>query len=208
MKHVMMSMGLVMAVSFAMPTFAAPTADNASDMATNCKIEVVDVGAILQSSAQANQAKTDLKAQFGKRAKDLDAQQQQLQTLKDNFKKNQLTMNQSDRSAMQDKISATEQKLINDEKQFEHDFETARNGQMTKILGQMKSAIAAVAAKNGDTLILDTHTVLYADDSLDVTDEVKTAFESAAPSSPSTAGQTTDNASDANQTNTDDVSGS
>jgi len=147
----------------------------------NVKIGVVDMQRAIQSVNQGKKAKANLEKEFNKKKVELEAEEKSIVSLRDEYQKKSLVMNEQTRSKkqaeLQQKFMAYQQKVMESQKMIQE-----REAQLTQpIIEKMKGVIDAKAKEKGYTTVLEksSNIVLYSQAGDDLTDEVIADFNKA-----------------------------
>lgn len=160
-KLVLLLMTLVSLSIAAVPAFA-----------DNMKIGVLNMQELLQKMPQMKQINDSMKKQFGDREAQIVSAQNDLKKAADDFRKNNAVMSDKDKQAVEQKLVKQEQDLQQMQAAFQKDYVATQNKQIASLLDQIKAVVKNVAAKDKYNLILINAGVAYADDNIDVTNEV------------------------------------
>lgn len=158
------------ATLFASAAFAAPA--NAAPATANLKVGVIDVQQILQKSPQIAAINNQLTKEFKPRQDKIVAAQKDLQAEADRLNKNGATMSDADRNKLQDQIIADKANVQGMAISFQRDLQQAQNKSMQDFMNQLTAVVNDVAKKGGYDLILQRAGVPYANNSLDITNQV------------------------------------
>ncbi|MGB6976660.1 MAG: OmpH family outer membrane protein [Gammaproteobacteria bacterium] len=164
------------------PAFAAQDATVQPAQATmaaapnGMKIGVVDIRQVLQKSPQVASAQKLLRNQFQAREKEFRALQQQVRADADKLNRDASVMKDADRKVLQQKIQEQQQKLQNMQMGLQQDLFTAQNQQMQGIMGKLQNAVNEVAKQGQFTLVLTKDNVAFANQQLDITNQVLDAM--------------------------------
>lgn len=138
----------------------------------NLKVGVLDVQQVLQKSPQIAAINNQLTKEFKPRQDKLTALQKQLQNESDNLNKNANVMSDSERNKLQDKVMADKVEMQTQIVSFQRDLQQAQNKAMQDFMGQLTQVVNNIAKKGNYDLILQRAGVPFANDNLDVTDQV------------------------------------
>lgn len=148
-------------------------AANAAEM----KVGLVDIQAVLQKSQTVAKMRSSLQNQFAPQEKAFAAKQKTLQNDVATYKRDNAIMKDSDRSALEKKISMEQQALNKDQAAFQNQVSAAQNKDMQIIMNKVQQAVANIAKKRGLNMVVAKATTLYADGSVvDITDAVLKAI--------------------------------
>ncbi|MDF9391279.1 MULTISPECIES: OmpH family outer membrane protein [Methylococcus] len=139
----------------------------AEPSAADVKIGFVNVGRLLEKAPQAEAAKKELEREFSARDKKLVAEQKEIKALEERLTKGGEITKEQERDLMNRKREA---KRAQDE--FREDFNLRRNEELAQLQKEIFEAIQSLAKEEGFDLLL-TDGVVYAAESIDVTDKVE-----------------------------------
>lgn len=155
------------------PAVAAPPATTtATATAAALKIGVIDVRTVIQKSPQLNAINTQLATSFKPRETKIVDSQAALKVNEDALQKNGATMNDTDRSALRDKIITERANLQAMITSFQQDLDSAQNSAMQKLLVQIAGIVNDIAKVQKFDLILQGDNVPFVVDRLNITTEV------------------------------------
>lgn len=166
------------ALSLLMGFNSAFAADPASQppLPTGMKVGVVDIRQVLQKSPQVASAQKTLRNQFQSREKEFRTLQQQVRADADKLNRDGSVMKDADRKVLQQKIQDEQQKLQNMQMGLQQDLFSAQNQQMQGIMSKLQNAVNEVAKEGQFTLILTKDNVAFANQQLDITNQVLDAM--------------------------------
>lgn len=144
---------------------------------TTLKIGVIDVQVILQKSPQIAAINSQLTKQFKPRQDKIVAAQKDLQAEVDKLNKNANVMSDADRNKLQDQVIADKANVQGMAISFQRDLQQAQSKAMQDFMNQLTAVVNDVAKKDGYDLILQRAGVPYANNSLDVTQQVLQALD-------------------------------
>lgn len=148
---------------------AAAFADN--------KIGILDVRQVLQKSPQVAALQKKMQSEFGGRQKQIEAAQQQLQQNAEKLNRDSAVLSASDKDTLTKKVQTEQQTLRDMQMSFQKDVYTKQNEQMQGILNQVQTIVAKIAKEKQLTLVVAKEAVIYAGDSVDITNEVVAALQ-------------------------------
>ena len=160
--------------ALALMTTTAFAADAAAS--SGSKIAIVQVAKILQDSDEVKTATANLKKEFAKEKADIEAGQKKLQAAMEKLKKDDAVMSKKDKEAAQKKIAADRQALVGRISAFQQKVSAKQSEVMKHIFDSLNLTIQAYADANGIDAVFDSQNAIYANDTVDITDPVETAF--------------------------------
>ena len=139
------------------------------------KFGYVNSAAILAEMPKVKQADANLEAlqtQLEKQGKQMiDTYQQELAGLQQRVERGELSPKQQEEEAK--KMEAKQQQIAEYRQKSLTQLEEKRNAELKPIYDEINAAIKAVAEENGFTFIFEQGVLLYADESMDVSNMVK-----------------------------------
>jgi outer membrane protein len=145
---------------------------NLSIFAADVNIGVVDRNKVAMDSPQLAAARTELKAKFESREKDLMAKQTAFKADVDAYGKNSPTMNKQAKDAAQKKLMDEQKALQTEQEKFQKDLMDAQGGKTKAIEKQIEASVSDVAASKKFDLVIEKAAVVYSKANIDITSEV------------------------------------
>lgn len=139
--------------------------------AAEIRVGVVSMERLLQQSPQAQAAQKDMTKKFGGRQKDLIAEQDKIKNLQDNINKNGAVMSSSQLQDMQGQLQDLQRDFNRKQSDYMDDVNQQRNEQLGKLQHTIVEAVQTFAKEKKYNLIIGEG-VFYADDTVDITDQV------------------------------------
>ena len=136
------------------------------------KIAYVNFQRALGELDEAKAARARLESLKDQKQKDLDKAQDQLKKDQETFQKQAATMNDQVR---QQKAEDMQKRLIDLQQSFEkgrQELAQKEGDEFGPILQKMRNVVAAIAQKEGFTMVFEVNGVAYAPDSLDLTSQL------------------------------------
>lgn len=152
-----------------------------SAWAAGPKIAIVDLQKILQSVDDAKDAKKKLQGELTKKQKVLNAKQEELKKLKDEYDSQSMLMTPDKKRAMEQKLQQGLVELQSFMMENQRSLAQAEAQETGKILQKVQGIVQAMAKTKGWSLVLvnSGDNVLYAEPKLDITNEVIRQFDKA-----------------------------
>jgi outer membrane protein len=132
------------------------------------KIGFVKVDEILKDAPQATASNKKLESEFKVRTEKLKNEISDLNKQEKDFKKNSLTMSESEKEAKQKKLQNIRIDIQRSERELREDIDLRRREEISKLQGQVTKVIEIVATREKFDLILYTG-VAYSSDKINVT---------------------------------------
>jgi len=140
--------------------------------AAEIKIGVVDRSTLLQQSPQAQAATKQMEQKFGSRGKALMAQQNKIKELQDQINRNGAVMSAAQLQNLENQLDSLQQDFRSKQDDFQADVNTQRNQELGELQGAIDTAAQKFAKAQKYNLIIDKGVTYYADNTVDVTDQV------------------------------------
>jgi outer membrane protein len=132
------------------------------------KIGFVKVDQILKDAPQAAESNKKLESEFKVRTEKLKKEISDLNKEEKDFKKNNITMSDSDKEKKQKKLQNMRIDIQRSERELREDIDLRRREEITKLQNKVTKVIESLAEKEKFDLILYTG-VAYASDKIDIT---------------------------------------
>lgn len=156
---VVLAAGVIASAADAQPTRPPP------------KIGVVDLDRLVRESPQAQNAKKNMAERFAKRKNALEKASAALQSEMNRLKDNSESMSDDERDQLQSKIRDDKHQLQLKQSQYNDDVSDAEQKELDHMRSDLRQVIDDYAKNNGYDLIMGD-SVLYASDSVDITDAI------------------------------------
>lgn len=156
-----------LAILLAGSSAAIVTGAQAADM----KIGVIRYQVLMQKSPQAAAITAEMTKKFEQRKKDLDAKMAQIKSMEDDLSRNGATMTQSQVQDEQTRHDEMQRDASREQSDLVDDVNAARNAAYSTMQQAVIKASQEFAQAQKYTLILADN-VVYADNAIDVTDQV------------------------------------
>ncbi|HEY3645769.1 MAG TPA: OmpH family outer membrane protein [Gammaproteobacteria bacterium] len=139
--------------------------------AAELKIGIIKTQALMQKSPQAAAINAEMSKKFDQRKKDLEAKLAQLKTMEDDMSRNGSTMSQSQVQEEQTRHDEMQRDAGREQSDLVDDINAARNAAYSTMQQAVVKAAQEFAQAQKYSLIL-ADSVVYADNAIDVTDQV------------------------------------
>lgn len=143
-----------------------------SAIASN-RVGVVNMQRLIQQSPKVKQLGEQIKAKFATRRNKVIAMSKKLQANVVKYQKNKAVMSAAQLAALKAKITAQETQLRTAQVKLQQDLFHAQNAAMTKFVAKLRNIVKAIASEKKLDMVLPRNTVLYSDNSLDITADVE-----------------------------------
>ena len=158
MKRILLALGVVLIIT-----------TNISH--AEVKIGVVKVDQILKEAPQTDISNKKLEKEFKARTDKLKKSITSLQTKETDYKKNSITMSDTEKEKQGKEIQNLRIEIQRDERELREDIDLRRREEINSLQGKVNIAIEELAKKDKYDLILYSG-VAYASDSIDITNAV------------------------------------
>ncbi|HLW74057.1 MAG TPA: OmpH family outer membrane protein [Gammaproteobacteria bacterium] len=145
--------------------------------AADLKIGYVSVPDLLKQSPQAQRANDDMTKKFDSRKKDLMAEQDKIKNLQDQLSKNGAVMSQAQLQDTQGQLDELQRDFGRKSSDFQDDYNMERNAQLSKLQQDVLKAVQEFALAQKYNMIVSSEGVFYADNTVNVTDQVLAQME-------------------------------
>ncbi len=139
--------------------------------AADIKIGVIKTSTLMQKSPQAQGINADMAKKFDQRKKDLDAEMTKIKNLEDDLARNGATMSAQQAQDEQNQHDELQRDASRKQSDLMDDFNLARNAALSTMQQAVIKAAQEFAQAQKFSLILADN-VIYADNTIDVTDQV------------------------------------
>lgn len=163
-KAILLGIMLGLAAPAAFATDAAP------------KIGILDAEKIMHNAPQIATINKSLEKQFRPEHDKLMKEQQALQADIQKLNRDNATMTDRDRSALQDKIIAAKNRLRSEEEGFQQNINSAQDQAMGKFMETLKGVINKIAGDQHYDLVLLKQATAYSNSKFEITDQVLDAL--------------------------------
>jgi outer membrane protein len=136
------------------------------------KIGVVDVQGIFQAMPQAAEIANNIQNEFKEQIDEVNLLQRDGQLYTQKLERDAATMSDQEKQELQAKILQVRGELAEKAQPLQQNLQRRQNEERNKLLGLIKQAIDAVAAKEEYDLILNSGAVAFADESIDLSQQV------------------------------------
>jgi outer membrane protein len=136
------------------------------------KIGFVNVPRVLEKAPQAEDAKKRLEQKFSPRDRQLVAQQKEIKGMEDKLARDSAVLGETELRKLERDIVNKKREAQRAQVEFSEDFNMARNEELRKLQQGILEAIRAIAKEENYDLLL-TDGVVYANEQIDITDQVQ-----------------------------------
>ncbi|MBU3022128.1 OmpH family outer membrane protein [Aestuariibacter sp. A3R04] len=144
---------------------------SASAMAEQ-KIGVVDVQGVFQAMPQATEITNNIQMEFKDQIEEVNQLQKDGQFYAERLQRDAATMSEDEKKDLQQKILNVREQLAEKAQPLQQNIQRRSNEERNKLLGLIKQAIDAVAAKQNYDLVLNAGAVAFANEEHDLSEEV------------------------------------
>ena len=146
----------------------------ASPASADVKIGVVDMQRALNECNAGKKAKEQVRAKFEKAQNELKAQRESLDRMRESYDKKALVLKEDERRNLEKDMEVRSLDFKRKYEDYQRDLKRTDAELTSGIVEQLYAIVAAYAKERGFTVVLETSAgaLVYADPSIDVTDEV------------------------------------
>ncbi|MEW9797632.1 OmpH family outer membrane protein [Alteromonas sp. CYL-A6] len=136
------------------------------------KIGVVDVQGVFQSMPQAAEISNSIQEEFKTQIEEVNQLQRDGQFYAERLQRDAATMSEQEKQDLQNKIMEVREKLTEKGQPLQQNIQRRSNEERNKLLGLIKQAIDAVAAREGYDMVLNQNAVAFSKETYDLSEEV------------------------------------
>ncbi|WP_218310886.1 OmpH family outer membrane protein [Alteromonas antoniana] len=136
------------------------------------KIGVVDVQGVFQAMPQAAEIQNSIQMEFKDQIEEVNQLQRDGQFFAERLQRDAATMSEQEKKELQQKILDVRDQLAEKGQPLQQNIQRRSNEERNKLLGLIKQAIDAVAAKEGYDLVLNAGAVSFAKEEHDLSEKV------------------------------------
>lgn len=136
------------------------------------KIAVVDVQGVFQSMPKAAEISASIEAEFKEQIEEVNLLQREGQVYAERLQRDAATMSAAEKEDLQKKIQGVRQQLAEKGQPLQQEIQRRSTEERNKLLGLIKQAIDAVAAKDGYDMVLNANSVAFAKEEHDLSERV------------------------------------
>ncbi len=140
--------------------------------AQGLKVGFVNTAKILDEAPQAQNARKQLEREFSPRDKGLTDAERSLQRLEQRLQKDGQVMSEAERRKLERDILTQRRELARSAAELRDDLNLRRNEELGKLQQRVREAILAVAEREKFDLVLNDIGVIFAAQTVDITDRV------------------------------------
>lgn len=146
-------------------------ASSSAVAAENYKIGFVSVEKILTEAPQVGAVNTSMMERFGGKKDELQAMEKEIKSMQENYKRNELVMTEDKLNELKTKIIGQMQAFKQKEATLSQEVATMRNQELAVLQKSVREIIEDIAKSGKYDLVL-SEGVVFADDKLDITEQV------------------------------------
>lgn len=139
---------------------------------TDLKVGFVNVGRVIEEAPQGEAALQKLEEEFGPRDREIRAMREEVQKLEEELIKNELVLDESDRTKKELELRDRRRALRRATSEFREDYNLRRNEELNALQKLVIKAIVEIAKQESYDLILHEPAVVFASDQIDMTETV------------------------------------
>ena len=141
--------------------------------AKELKIGYVNSQRVIAESPQAKRVSKALEKEFLPRKKKIEADQKKLRKLEENHSRDSSVMSEAERGKLEKQIIAKRRNIKRSAEELKEDINLRQNEVFSKLQRQILETIQAFGKEEGFDLLLPRNVLIYAADSIDVTDQIQ-----------------------------------
>lgn len=165
-------MGVLFRVLIVLAVLAVPLAAQAQG-----KIGIVNLDDAMSNSSAGKAALGSLKSKFESREKSLAAQGDELKKMQDELQKKSVALSQDAMKTKAADFEVKARKYVEDRNKLQQEEQQAQQSVLQPLLTRLQKIVSDYAAKNGYSVILESHSVPYFDPKLDLTPAIQAEFD-------------------------------
>lgn len=150
----------IAALAFALPALA------------QAKVGVVNLQEALNSVDEGKNAKAQLKKEFESKQKVISEREEEIRKLQTEYQKQQSVMNDATRNQRQEEIARKAQDLQTTYVTLQKELQDRERDLTRGIFEKMSVIVQEIAREDGFTVVVDANAVMYAEPTVDVTNEL------------------------------------
>lgn len=156
----------------------ASTTSNAAPEKPATRVALIRMQEAIKDTKDGKKAETTLRKEIEDRQKRLQAEGQKIQAEMENLRKQGMVMDEKSRAekeaSIQKQVMAFEESKMRNQQEFQK-----RDQEISEpIIKKLRGIVSDVAKEKGYTLVIDTSSVVYAETSDDITEEVIKRYDS------------------------------
>lgn len=158
----------ILAIFVVCLVYAGPALAQDDDL----KIGFVNVERVIEKAPQGEAALKKLQEEFGPRDREIRAMREEVQKLEEDLIKNELVLDESDRSKKELELRDKRRALRRATSEFREDYNLRRNEELNALQKLVINAIVEIAKQDSFDLILHEPAVVFASDQIDITEQI------------------------------------
>jgi outer membrane protein len=179
------------AIALAAATLAQAQTAAASQAASQTKVGIIHIQNAIISTKDGQKAAADLTTKFAPKKSDLEKKQSTITQLQDQLRKGSNTMSEDAKQKLMREIDQNTKALNRESEDAQAELDQEQNKVMQELGQRIMAVIDKYAKDNGYALILDVSSqqtpVLYATNSIDITQDIIALYDKNAPAASSSA---------------------
>ena len=166
---------LLLAAAAAVPAAAQEEEERPEILDT---VGVVEISRIFRDSKYIGRNRDEINAEFVERTEQLEQMEAQMAEKRDQLERDQLAMTDADRTALLEEIDQLGVRFQREERNLREDKRLAFDSRQRQLEKEVLEAIAALASQKKLYMVLELNAILFAEESIDFTDEVIAKLDS------------------------------
>lgn len=162
---------LVALLSLSSSAFAAKDAPKESASSTT-HVALIRMQEAIKDTKDGKKAESTLKKEIEDRQKKLQAEGEKIQKAMEDLRKQGMVMDEKSRAEKESQIQRQVQGFEESKMRNQQEFQKRDQEISEPIIKKLRSIVSEIAKEKSYTLVIDTSSVIYANDQDDITDEV------------------------------------
>jgi outer membrane protein len=179
-----------LAFSTLLTTLLALTCGVASAQ-TTLKVGVIDMQKALLSTKDGEKAVAELRAKFAPKQQEFEKRQAELQAKQEQYRKTENTISEEAKATLARDIDAITKNLQRDTDDARQDVDQEQQRVLNELGGKMMQVLQKYSAEKQLTMVFDVsgqpNNILFASNTIDITRDIITMYDAAAPVAPKPA---------------------
>lgn len=144
-------------------------------------IGVVEISRIFRDSKYIGRNRDEINAEFAERNKQLEEMNQQMTKKREQLERDQLAMTEAERTALLEEIEQINIRFQREERNLREDKRLAFDSRQRQLEKEVLETIAELASQKKFYMVLELNAILFAEESIDFTDEVISKLDAENP---------------------------
>lgn len=158
-----------------------------ASIASTPKVGIINIQQAISETAEAKRDAAALRARFQPKQTELETASKDVQSLQQKLQDGGNTLSPEAKAELTRSIERKQRDLNNSAEEAQTDYNNAQQEIVNRIGGKMIQVVNSYAKQNGYSMILDAQAVVFADNAINVTQEIVKAYERQYPVTASAA---------------------